>query len=307
VSTLQKFLPTALSTGADFCLEIKFEKHSDNPARVFRAMTSLIETCQRIDTALVQSVDVNIKPVLMLEDVETSSLRAWLKTALEAVEDDALKKVDWKPAVGKYLVKAKYYLIDFVSKNSTITNKAQVTDLSLKLLSASQETDAKHIPLYSRIPETELVRYLQELSEATSALQATDSAKYISAQDEAAFNLSFHVSPESVEDLLTKETIDSPPQVMILKVRRPDYLGESMWEFRFQNRTITAKIQDQEWLGRFQNRQVDVRPGDAIRAEVSIQVKYGYDGEAVGVKYFIFRVIGVIASEPLDASPGLFQ
>lgn len=268
-------------------------------------MTNLIETCQRLDRALVQTIDVQIQPVVLLEDVETSSLRAWLRTVLDSVPDDALKSLDWKKAVGAYLVKAKYYLVDFTSKNTTVTDKRQITELSNRLLAASQETDARHIPIYSRVPETDLVLYLQELSEATAPLHEGDGVKYISSEFEASFNLAFHVSPESVEELLTKETIETP-QVMILKVRKPDYLGDSMWEFRFQNRNLTAKIVDVGWLQQFQNRHVDVRPGDAIRAQVMTQVKYGFEGDVVGIRHTITRVIEVINTEPHTNPPGLF-
>jgi hypothetical protein len=294
---------SALNTKADFCLEIKFAKGAENPSRVFRAMSNLIEVCQRLDSSLVQTIDVKIQPLLVLEDVETSSLRAWMKTLLEAVDDDALKKVDWKPAVGKYLVKAKYYIIDFIGHNATVSDKRQIAELSQKLLTASQETDAKHIPFYSQFPETELVQYLQALSEATSVLQEGDSVKYITAaggtEGEASFNLSFQMSAEAVEDLLTKETI-STPQIMILKVRKPDYLGESMWEFRFQNRNLTAKILDTAWLKKFQQRLADVRPGDAIKADVIVDVRYGFQGDVISIHHSIIKIHEIIT---VDTTP----
>ncbi len=73
-----------------------------------------------------------------------------------------------------------------------------------------------------------------------------------------------------VEELLTREVIPSQT-VLILKVKKPDYLGTSKWEFVFEH-AIEAKILDVDWLVRFQNRREDVRPGDAIRAEVLTEV-----------------------------------
>jgi hypothetical protein len=67
---------SALNTKADFCLEIKFAKGAENPSRVFRAMSNLIEVCQRLDSSLVQTIDVKIQPLLVLEDVE-SSVSVW--------------------------------------------------------------------------------------------------------------------------------------------------------------------------------------------------------------------------------------
>jgi len=71
-----------------------------------------------------------------------------------------------------------------------------------------------------------------------------------------------------------------------------------MWEFRFQERPMEAKILDVEWLRKFQQRTADVRPGDALRARVKSKVSYGYDGEVVSVKHSITHVIEVIPYNP---------
>ena len=117
--------------------------------------------------------------------------------------------------------------------------------------------------------------------------------KYITADAEASFNIGFTFSPESLEELITRETI-TQKSVMILKVKRPDYLGDSMWEFRHEGHPFPAKIMHIAWLREFQERKFDVRPGDAIRALVQLDVHYGYDGEVVGTKRSILEVIEVV-------------
>jgi len=289
---------------ADFCIEIDFQRGSDSPSRVFRAMSALIDTFQSIDRQLVQSVDVKIEPVLILEDIEAGSLRAWLRNTLQAIDDEALKKMDWKPAVGRYLVRAKYILIDFTRSNTTISDRKQLIELGKQLFSAAQETEARLIPAYAPVPQIEIAKSLKLLKEATSALSRNDSAKYITPADEVSFNLQFDFSPEAIEELLTRETI-SNEQAMILKVKKPDYLGDSMWDFRFENRTIQAKILDSNWVNRFQNREVEVRPGDAIKAKINVSVRYGYDGEVVSSHYTILEVLHIIPGQPEEQS-GLF-
>ena len=95
---------------ADFAIQIDFQKGEENPSRVFKCMTELIERFQEIDKDLAGSIDVKIEPVMALEEIESGSITVWLRSALDAVEDSALKNLNWKPAVGKYLVKAKYLL-----------------------------------------------------------------------------------------------------------------------------------------------------------------------------------------------------
>ena len=137
------------------------------------------------------------------------------------------------------------------------------------------------------------------LGESVSDLREGDQAKYITTEEEASFNLNFQFSPASIEDLLIKEIIDHETP-MILKVKKPDYLGESMWNFRFEKKMIQAKILDVARLKDFQNRKVEVRPGDGIKANVRVSVRYGYDGEVVAMHYFLLEVLEVIRSK----SPG---
>ena len=84
---------------------------------------------------------------------------------------------------------------------------------------------------------------------------------------------------------------------MILAVRRPDYLGEAQWEFRHGKRTIRAKLTDDQWLREFQNRKVDVRPGDALRCMVGQEVSYGYDNELISETFIVTKVDQVLENQ----------
>jgi hypothetical protein len=53
-------------------------------------------------------------------------------------------------------------------------------------------------------------------------------------EPEAEFNLTFNLALESIEDLIAKETLSSESE-MLLKVKKPDYLGESIWDFKMEH------------------------------------------------------------------------
>ncbi|HYX07698.1 MAG TPA: hypothetical protein VE912_13300 [Bacteroidales bacterium] len=284
---------------ADFCIEVEYKKETDNPSRVFRTLYELLESIQVLDSDLIKTIDVKIQPILILEDIESGSIKAWLKTALEAIDDDALKNLDWKPAIGKYLVEAKYYIVNFIEERTEISNKEEVKQLESNIYQLAEQTDVKKFPAYGKIPTRDLLKNVQSLSRSISYLREGDSAKYITDDKQANFNLEFQFVPDSVEDLLTKESIPSKSEV-ILKVRKPDYLGETMWEFRHGNHYINAKIYDQEWICKFQNREIDIRPGDSIRANMITTNRYGYDGELLSTIYEIEDVIEVIEADDID-------
>ncbi|MFC1870405.1 hypothetical protein ACFLYE_03970 [Chloroflexota bacterium] len=279
---------------ADFCIEMLYKKDSENPSRVFRSMSELIDTLQDIDRHLVSSIDVNIEPILLLEDIETGSIKVWLRNLLTVVPDDAAYNLDWKPIVGQYLVKAKKAMVDFIDKKTTISDVSEVKPLEDEIYQLAENTKVRWLPAYTRVPPKLLLEGMQKISQSLSHLSKEDKAKYIIPnQPESEFNLTFNIAPESIEDLLAKETLTSESE-MIFKVKKPDYLGDSMWDMRHGKGVIQVRILDKKWLEQFQRRKVDIRPGDSIRAIVEISNKYDADGELISTHFNANEILGVI-------------
>jgi hypothetical protein len=90
----------------DMEVRISFVKDAGSPSRIFLAATDMIQALEEMDRVLIRSISSQIKPVMMLEDVEVGSLKIILKNVLTQADDEALKSLDWKPLVGQYLVKA---------------------------------------------------------------------------------------------------------------------------------------------------------------------------------------------------------
>jgi hypothetical protein len=106
----------------------------------------------------------------------------------------------------------------------------------------------------------------------------------------------------TIEGMAVRETVTFPAAPMILAVKKPDYLGDSKWDLRHGKRPISAKIEDTAWLKRFQSREVDVRPGDALRCEVQIEYLYGHDNELLTERYTLVRVIEVLENRYYQVS-----
>jgi hypothetical protein len=284
---------------ADFGIEITFAADTPDPARIFRSMTSLIDSFQHFDRDLLHIIDVAIDPVLLLEDIEVGSLRTWFRNLLTTVDDSALKDGDWKKIVGAYLLKSKYILVKKLEDKTEITNREEIMDIERDLLVAAQDTDIKRIPAYQPISELRIIQAISGLNSSLRYLSAGDSAKLITPDGEARFNLSLMASPESLLALLIKESLTNE-SVLILKVKRPDYLGESMWDFKLGEHPLSAKILDLNFLRDFQDRRRDVRPGDAIRAKVQQRIDYGYSAEVIAEHYEIIEVLDVITLMPQE-------
>jgi len=286
---------------SDFALEIHFKPGEANPQRIFQAADSMIRALQRLDLALCEAIDNKIQPVMVLEEIEVGSLRVWLRNVLTSTEDDALKKLDWKPAVGKYLVRAKYAYIRWSNKDEP---NRTITDLSKELLSIARETDVLQIPVYSPPSVSDLAESAKDIEAAKSHLIPNeDKITYIVPDEPPVdFDLAINWAPEELTALAVKETVRAENNRLTLIVRRPDYLGTTKWDFRHGKRQISAKIEDLEWLKKFQDREIDVRPGDALRCLVTIELSYGYDNELVSESFTITKVLEVMENRLFQIS-----
>ncbi|MFZ1520030.1 MAG: hypothetical protein WAU11_14720 [Ignavibacteriaceae bacterium] len=290
----------------DFYIKIDFEKSSRDPSRIFSTMSSLIETFQAIDSEFAKSIDSKINSVLLLEDVESGSLKSFFKSFLESVDDNALKAGDWKKIVGAYLLKVKYKLLAFLEDKNKIDNRIQIEGLQGELLQLAEETDVRGLPGYAPIPVEKLLFSIGKLSNSVKFLNDKDIVKYYSDEGTVSINKNFNYDSETVEDLLTKETLSNRNE-MILKVKKPDYLGESMWDFKHGDRAIQAKIIDMDWLSDFHLRKYDIRPGDSLRAVLETQIKYGFNGEVIAVHNFIVEIKEIITESNSNDKPDLFN
>lgn len=289
--------PTA-PTNADFAIYIDFKKDIGNPQRIFQTSAALISAFEKLDRILCDTVDSKITPVMMLEEVEAGSLKIWLKSRLESVDDAALKELNWKVMVGKYLVKAKYLMIDFLNKDLVSDSRNGLIGLSKQVQKIAEETNVKHLPDYKMPDIRELVEAMQSISTAKNYLDKQDSMQYLQGSGESLeFNLLIDWTPEKFEEFLTKEVVKYPEVPMNLVIKKPDYLGNSMWELRHGKTKILAKIEDENWLIRFQERQIDVRPGDALRCRVKQELHYGFDNELIAQKHIITAVEAVLENQ----------
>lgn len=281
-----------------FCLEVDYQKDSPNPSRVFQSMSNLIGTIEKIDTHLVTIIlDAKIQPVILLEDVEASSLKAWLRTTLNMIPDAALYNLQWEPIVGQYLVKAKHIIIDFTKDKTTITDIKQIKPLEDNLDKLADATQLKMLPAYKKIEPKLLMMDMNDMSQSLSSLTKQDSVKYIAGGRTSMFNLEFRVTPENIEDLISKNKIESTED-RILKVKTSDYLGDSKWEFKHGNKIEPYTMLDKPWVEKYHNRGVIVQPQDSIKATVRIERKYDYDNELIAEHFSVIKVIDVIPPEP---------
>jgi len=291
--------------GNVYCVTIDFDEKRGSPSRVFRAMSEIIDTCQELDNTLLVPFGGAATSTLVLERIEAGSLKSWLRSQIETIDDTSLKNLNWKQILGKYLVRGKYQLLEHIKDKKEIRSIDQLTKIQGGLTELARSTEIKFVPHYMPVPQQDIAYGIQRITNSLSYLEDYDRASYSVHDDIVPFNQHLSISSENIEQLITKEIINSRSD-MILKVKKPDYLGSSQWELRYDNRIVLAKVLDDDWLKAFQNRTVIVQPGDSIRAHVETRVHYDIHDSVIGTHYDILEVMEILSARHRE-EPGLFD
>jgi len=277
----------------EFEIKIDFKPGEGDPARVFKAMSGLIDSFQSLDSHLASSFDIALDASLVLDNISSGSIKAKFRDLIEGIPDEALKEAEWKKILGHFLLKAKYAILKWLQDKDEISHRDDVRVLEHDLVRLAEETDLKQLPAYTSPSAEVLLSGILGVQESLSYLSEGDSATYRYGEHVVSFNRELQISNEIVRDVLTKEVVKSSSK-RIVKVKKPDYLGQSMWGLQYDGRSISAKITDTDWLFLFQRRKLDVKPGDSLRVMLYEEISYGYEGEIVHRHYEVEKVYEII-------------
>ncbi|MYF41186.1 MAG: hypothetical protein F4221_10145 [Rhodothermaceae bacterium] len=283
----------------DFGFAIDYKKGEGPAKRVFGAMHRFIEACEACTQSLVDSIGVSIDPVIVLEDLEAGSIRSWFRTIWN--EDglhEATKSGDFKQAVGTVIAS----VVDkMVNKTNDPDSPPKLHDIQSDICKLVENVDVKGLAVRKKIPGEDIIEVVKKFESIKELLLPEDRAEFLLSEEiRTEFVQSFKVNIGKLEKEATKEEVINRNQVMILVVKKPDYLGASQWDFKYSGRSITAAIEDKNWVADFQTRKIDVRPGDALKCGVRIETAYGYSNNVISQKHYVEKVEEVIEKGDMD-------
>jgi len=110
-----------------------------------------------------------------------------------------------------------------------------------------------------------------------------------------------------VDENPTAKTIKQKPIEVELLLKKPDLLGDSKWQFVY-NKTIEAKIEDEDFLDKIRRGKISVRAGVKIPClmEVEYDLSDRLDIIQKSEKYNIKKIIGDIIEPEEDSQQSLF-
>lgn len=271
---------------------IDYDKNADNPERVFLTLAKLVSEFANFDNMVCDSLAIKVTSKMILERVENGSVKAFFRHILENITDDeALRTLDWKRIVGNILIEGKYKLLSTLNESNE-DKKINLTQLQSDIFELSKPITQNSLKVNTPIPPIKLAKCLEGVNSAFGNLTINDKVKYITKDNsiETKFNPTFSMAYEKTQ--LIEHNLTNTYKT-ILTVKKPDFLSDSQWEFRYEGKRIEAKIADEIWLNRFHNREITIQVKDSIECDLQIHTKdiTGIKQEVVYTVIKVYRVI----------------
>ena len=289
---------------ANVVLKIDYDETTGSAARAFEIAAELIRTLDDIDRVLSKTIHSELQTALVVEDLQKSSLKIFLRNVIKAVPDEALKEADLKKLVGHFLLKGKYAVLEWL--DTPKEEPKQIADLTDKIVALADETDIRRLPDYPSPNKARLAQPLDRLQETKKKFRNNESLTITLGEDEYSVDLdktwlpSETLEPEKDGQHLVNE------QDQYLIIGKPDFIGPTKWSFQHGKRSVSYLITDEDWLNDFRAGKFPLKPGDALRVRIRFEHKYDIHGDLIEAKEEITKVISVIESDP-NAEPSLFE
>jgi len=244
--------------------------------------------------ALAGSIAVQLETVAVLEEVAKRSLSQWLRVHVKG--DGALGEGP-DASLLKFLARGTLAIIAWMDGSST----QQLADLqqAIRVLAwGTSITTTAHPVLPS---SAALVNAIAALQKAKSSVSQGDAVRVITNNGSAQFDLSRSIAdPHAL--LLARKLVNHLAD-MIFVVEMPDYQATGQWLLKHGGTRTTAAAEPGTLLDKFYRRELDIRPGDALRCRVDFETSYGPDHEVLAERYRIVEIVEVLPAAVNQQEP----
>jgi hypothetical protein len=269
---------------SDLVIELA-ARESDRQTLEIGPVKRLKEAVEASYAALAGPVRVQIETVAVLEEVSKRSLSVWFR--VRHAGDGALAHGS-DASLLKFLARGTLAIIAWMDGSATL----QLADLqqALRVLAwGTSITTTAHPALPS---SSALVEAITAWQTAKSSLAAGDSVRIMTNNGSAELDLSKCI--EHPRTLLQARKLVNHSADMIFVVEMPDYQGTGEWQLKHGGTRTTAIAEPGTLLDKFYKRELDIRPGDALRCKVDFETSYGPDHEVLAERYRIVEIIEVL-------------
>jgi hypothetical protein len=253
-----------------------------------RQLRQAVEVSYR---ALGGAVPVQLETVAVVEEVSRRSLSVWLRVRRSG--DGSLGEGD--ASLLKFLARGTLAMLAWMDGSPTL----QLADLQQALRVLVWGTSVTTTSQPALPSSSDLVEAISAWQKAKAALNPGDTVRIVTNNGSAQLDLGKRIAEPRT--LLQARKLVNHSADMIFLVEMPDYQGKGEWLLKHGGTRTTAVAEPGTLLDKFYRRELDIRPGDALRCKVDFETSYGPDHEVLAERYRIVEILEVLPPTKAEA------
>lgn len=244
--------------------------------------------------ALAGPVRIQLEKVAVLEEISRRSLSLWLRVrragdgAVIGAADDSLLK---------FLARGTLAVIAWMDGSPTL----QLADLQQAIRVLAWGTSVTTNAQPTLPASSDLVEAIAGWQRAKAALRQDDAVRILTNNGSAQLDLGKRI--DEPRTLLLARKLVNHSADMIFVVEMPDYLATGQWQLKHGGTRTTAVAESGTLLDKFYKRELDIRPGDALRCKVDFETSYGPDHEVLAERYRIIEIVEILPAGKSENEP----
>jgi hypothetical protein len=272
-------------------------RENKNAMEAFGQITKFYEALNDFDKTIVRNIGNTLVSDYGLEDVAFGSLKTTLVQQLRAIPTDNVKDEELKNTISFFLVKIKYWLLKLLADKSEITSKEEVQTVTDKVNEAIQQIAESFQIIVTQTNNYAILNAADDLIKEINNLKDKELLEYKSKAGNTFVHKGIYLNkPKILSELgqrsITNETTE------ILKIKKIDMLSEQpRWDFLQGKKNLPAKMLDKDWLDAFHNRQVIIKPEDALMVTLRTTHTYTPNFDDKRTDCEVIKVLSVISPE----------
>jgi hypothetical protein len=277
---------------SDVVIEIVSESDASAGAQPVKYLEEAVAASYK---ALAGATPVELQVVALVEEANKRSLSLWLRVSHSGQHHPAEGS---DASLLKFLARGTLAMIAWMDGSPTL----QLADLqqAIRVLAWGTSITTTAHPVLPA--SSELVNAISAWQKAKSALDPSDTVRIITSGGSTKLDLSKRI--EEPRALLLARKLVNRSTEMIFVVEMPDYQATGQWQLRHGDTRTSAYCEPGTLLDSFYRRELDIRPGDALRCKVDFEASYGPDHELLAERYRITEILEVLpASLPAAEGP----
>lgn len=252
---------------SDIVLKIDF-REGGSAARVFDLAADLIRSLEDMDQVLIRSINSKIETTLIVEDLQKSSIKVFLRNVLTGIDDEALKKAEIRPIIGSFLVQGKYAIVRWLDRKIDGGGPPAIDDLTEEIAGLARASDVLQLPAYPPPNPADLILAMDRFQDVKKGFGAGEGLTITLGPEEYAVDVESVWKPSDHIGAPEDERTETRTREALLKIVSAQFAEGYLWRFTDGTNVFTASMEDRAFLDRLDRSEAVLSKDDTLKCVI---------------------------------------